>query len=360
MNKPHFLAALCACLLTCFSAAAQAADYPAPKEGDWVARNFRFHTGETLPEVKLHYRTVGNPSGEPVLVLHGTGGSGLNMLTPAFAGELFGAGQPLDASRYYIILPDSLGTGKSTRPSDGLRAKFPQYNYDDMVAAQYRLVSEGLGIKHVRLVIGNSMGGMQTWLWGEAHPEFMDALAPMACLPVAMSGRNWMLRRMLTQSIRNDPEWLGGNYTTQPKNMSTHLTYFSIATSGGNQGWYSQAPSAGKGDDIIKKQIGAPFRGDANDTLFQWESSYDYDPAPVLDRVQATVLAINSSDDERNPPELGVIERELKRIKNARYYLIQSSPETRGHGTTGMARFYKEPLAELLRSAPRRGGQAGG
>ncbi|MDB5581106.1 MAG: alpha/beta hydrolase fold protein [Bradyrhizobium sp.] len=356
MRKPYSFAAFAACLLAFACGLAGAADYPAPKEGEWVARNFRFHSGEVFPEVRLHYRTVGNPSGEPVLVLHGSAGSSLSMLTPGFAGELFGPGQPLDASRYYLIIPDALGTGKSTRPSDGLRAKFPQYNYDDMVAAQFRLVSEGLGIKHLRLVIGNSMGGMQTWLWGEAHPDFMDALVPMACLPMAMSGRNWMLRRMLTQSIRNDPEWNGGNYTAQPKNMSTHLAYFSIATSGGNQGWASQAPSSAKGDDLITKQIGEPFRGDANDTLFQWESSYDYDPVPALDRISAAVLAINSSDDERNPPELGVMERELKRVRNARYYLIPASPQTRGHGTTGMARFYKEPLTELLRIAPRRGG----
>ncbi len=354
MNKTRVFAALCACLIVWFAAAAQAADYPAPKEGDWTARNFRFHTGEVFPEVRLHYRTIGNPGGEPVLVLHGTSGSSANMLTSDFAGELFGPGQPLDASKYFIILPDSLGTGQSTRPSDGLRAKFPKYNYDDMVAAQYRLVTEGLGIKHLRLVIGNSMGGMQTWLWGEAHPDFMDALAPMACLPVAMSGRNWMLRKMLTQSIRNDPEWNGGNYTTQPKNMQAHLVYFSLATSGGNQALYKQAPTQARVDEFLGKQLAQPFRGDANDVLFQWESSYDYDPAPQLDRVSATVLAINSSDDERNPPELDVMERELKRIKNARYFLIPGSPETRGHGTTGMAKFYTKPLSELLQGTATR------
>jgi homoserine O-acetyltransferase len=348
------MAALVACLLAFFCAAAGAADYPAPKEGEWVARNFRFHTGDVFPEVRLHYRTVGNPAGEPVLVLHGSAGSSLSMLTPGFAGELFGPGQPLDASRYYLIIPDSLGTGKSTRPSDGLRARFPQYNYDDMVNAQWRLLSEGLGIKHLRLIIGNSMGGMQAWMWSEAHPEYMDAIVPMACLPSAMSGRNWMLRRMLTQSIRNDPDWMGGNYTTQPKNMSTHLAYFSIATSGGNQGWTAQAPTSAKGDDIIKKLTSQPFRGDANDTLFQWESSFDYDPLPMLERIQATVLAINAADDERNPPELGVLDRELKRIKNASYYLIPASAETRGHGTTGMARFYKDKLAEFLKTAPKR------
>jgi len=354
MNSPHRFATLLFALVICSSLPALGANYPEPKQGDWVARDFRFHTGEVLPELKLHYRTIGAPTGEPVLILHGTGGSGANFLTRDFADELFGPGQPLDANRYYIILPDALGTGQSGRPSDGMRAKFPRYNYDDMVLAQYRLMTEGLGIKHLRLVIGNSMGGMQTWIWGVRYPDFMDALVPMACLPVAMSGRNWMLRRMLTQSIRNDPEWNNGNYATQPRAMQTHLLYFSLATSGGNQALTKQAPNAAKGDEIISRRLAEPFRGDANDVLFQWESSFDYDPSPGLDRIQAAVLAINSADDERNPFDLGVMEREIKRIKNARYVLIPASPDTRGHGTTGAARFYKQNLAELLQQAPRR------
>jgi len=353
MNSPHRFATLLFALVICSSLPALGANYPEPKQGDWVARDFRFHTGEVLPELKLHYRTIGAPTGEPVLILHGTGGSGANFLTRDFADELFGPGQPLDANRYYIIMPDALGTGQSGRPSDGMRAKFPRYNYDDMVLAQYRLVTEGLGIKHLRLVIGNSMGGMQTWIWGVRYPDFMDALVPMACLPVAMSGRNWMLRRMLTQTIRNDPEWNNGNYTTQPRAMQTHLLYFSLATSGGNQALSKQAPNAAKGDEIIARRLAEPFRGDANDVLFQWESSFDYDPSPGLDRIQAAVVAINSADDERNPFDLGVMEREIKRIKNARYVLIPASPETRGHGTTGAARFYKQNLAELLQQAPR-------
>ena len=204
-------------LALCLAAAtAGAADYPAPKEGAWIAPTFRFHTGETLQNVKLAYTTVGDPRGEPVLVLHGTYGAGTNMLTAEFAGELFGAGQPLDATKYFIILPDALGTGKSTKPSDGLRAKFPAYNYDDMVEAQYRLVTEGLGVKHLRLVIGNSMGGMQTWQWAVKYPGFMDAAAPMASQPTAMAGRNWMMRRLLTEAIRRDPEWKNGDYEKQP------------------------------------------------------------------------------------------------------------------------------------------------
>ena len=329
------------------------ADYPNQKEGSWIAKDFKFSTGQVLPEVRLHYTTLGNPSGEAVLILHGTGGAGAGFLAKDFGGELFGAGQPLDASRYFIILPDALGAGKSTRPSDGLKAKFPAYNYDDMVHAQYRLVTEGLGIKHLRLVIGNSMGGMQTWMWGTKYPGFMDALFPMACQPTAMSGRNWMLRRMLTQSIRNDPEWNGGNYTAQPKNMQRHLLYFGLATTGGNIALYEAAPSAERGDKIIGERLNAPFRGDANDTLFQWESSFDYDASRNLDRITAWVVAVNAADDERNPPEFGVMERELKRIRNASYVLIPASRDTRGHSTTGMAKFWKKDLADLLQKAPK-------
>ena len=332
-----------------------AADYPTPQEGSWVARDFRFHTGEVMAEVTLHYRTIGSPTNEAVLVLHGTAGSGVNMLTRNFAGELFGPGQPLDANRYFIILPDSLGTGQSTRPSSsGLRMKFPKYNYDDMVQAQYRLITEGLGVKHLRLVIGNSMGGMQAWVWATKYPDAMDAVVPMACQPGAMSGRNWMLRRLLAESIRNDPEWNSGNYTTQPRNMQRLLTYFSIATSGGNIALYNAAQTSAQGDALLAKRFAVPFRGDANDVLYQWESSADYDPSPGLERIQAAVLAINAADDERNPPDLGMMERAMARIRNGRYLLIPQSPDTRGHGTTGMAKFYKKELEALLQQAPRR------
>ena len=330
------------------------ADTPAPKEGDWTAKDFRFHTGETLPEVRIHYRTVGAPSGEPVLVLHGTAGSGANMLTRDFAGELFGPGQPLDARRYFIILPDAIGTGKSTRPSDGMRARFPKYDYDDMVLGQYRLVTEGLGLKHLRLVIGNSMGGMQTWIWGEKYPDFMDALVPMASQPVQMLGRNWMMRRLLTQSIRRDPDWNGGDYTAQPRGIQLAPVEFGIATAGGTQAYYAMAPTRAKADEIVMQRLAQAFRGDANDVLFQWESSEDYDPSPGLERIQAALLAINSADDERNPPELGILEREIRRVKNGRILLIPAGPETRGHLTTGRAKLYARELAELLESAPRR------
>jgi homoserine O-acetyltransferase/O-succinyltransferase len=333
---------------------ARAAEFPTPKEGDWVARDFKFHTGELMSELRIHYRTLGAPSGEPVIVLHGTTGSGASMLGPAYAGELFGAGQPLDAAKYYIILPDAIGHGQSAKPSDGLRAKFPRYNYDDMVQAQYRLITEGLGIKHVRLVTGNSMGGMHSWVWGVNYPDFMDALAPMASQPTEMSSRNWMLRRLITDSIRNDAQWQDGNYSTQPKSAQFASVFYNIATNGGNLAHQNAAPTREQADKIVNERMAAPFRADANDTLYQWDSSRDYNPAPKLDRIQAALLVINSADDERNPPETGILERELKRVKNARLHLIPASENTAGHGTTAQAKFYSQALRELMQAAPKR------
>ncbi len=343
---------LVALILAFIAAPAIAADYPAPKTGEWVAKDFKFHTGEVMPELRLAYTTVGDPSGQPVLVLHGTTGSATSMLTPAFAGELFGAGQPLDATKYYIIIPDSIGHGKSSKPSDGLRAKFPKYNYADMVDAQYRLVKEGLGINHVRLVIGNSMGGMHTWLWGVKYPDFMDALAPMASQPTAMASRNWMMRRLVIDSIRNDPDWKGGDYTTQPKAFRTAAVFFNLGTNGGTLALQKMAPTREAADKLLDQRLAALTNADANDYLYQWESSGDYDPQPGLGRIKAAVLVINAADDERNPPETGLTEAALKQIKNARLLLIPASEETRGHGTTGMAKFYKQPLAELLQTTP--------
>jgi len=345
---------LLSALLIVLSHIAVAASYPEPQEADWSAHDFRFHTGEVMGELRLHYTTIGDPQGEPVLILHGTTGAGGNFLNPAYAGELFGPGRPLDATKYFIILPDAIGAGKSTKPSDGLRAKFPQYNYDDMVAAQYRLVTEGLGIRHLRLVTGNSMGGMQTWLWGVAHPDFMDALVPMASQPTAMASRNWIMRRMIIDAIRNDPDWQGGNYTAQPPRLKATLVFFGVATSGGTLAYQAQAPTRDAADRLLDARLAAPQAGDANDILYQWESSRDYDPSPSLDKIAAPVLAINSADDERNPPESGIMDREIERLKNGRLYLIPASAETRGHGTTGMAKFWKEPFAEFLRAVPHR------
>ena len=338
-------------LLTAVSTLALA--QPAPQEGDWVARDFRFNTGETLPEVRIHYRTVGSPKGEPVLVLHGTTGSGLSMLTPGFAGELFGPGQPLDAARYYLILPDAIGHGKSSKPSDGLRTRFPRYNYDDMAELQYRVVTEGLGVHRLRLVIGNSMGGMETWLLAQKYPGFMDIAVPMASLPTAMASRNWILRRLITDSIRNDPEWMNGNYTKQPRSAHFASVFFGFATSGGNQALQKAAPTREQADKLLDQRLAAPFPADANDVLYQWDSSRDFNPSKGLERIEAVLLAINAADDERNPPETGILDREIKRVKNGRVLLIPGSPDTAGHGTTGNAKWYKKELAELLQSAPK-------
>ena len=340
--------------LALLAGTSQATEFAKPIEGSYILKNFRFHTGEVLPELRMNYTTVGAATGEPVLVLHGTTGSGLGMLAPAFGGELFGPGQALDASRYYLILPDSIGAGKSGKPSDGMRTTFPKYNYDDTVEAQYRLVREHLGVKHLRLVIGNSMGGMQTWLWGEKYPDFMDALVPMASQPTEMSSRNWMLRRLVIDSIRNDPEWNNGNYTKQPRSLQFASVFFGVATLGGNQALYKAAPTREKADQLLDRRLNAPFSGDANDHLYQWDSSRDYNPSPGLEKIQAALLAINSADDERNPPETGIMDREMKRVKNGRYFLIPSSEETAGHGTTAQAKFWKHELVKLLQNAPRR------
>lgn len=333
---------------------AAAAEWPAPTKGEWVVRDFRFHTGQVLPELKLAYTTLGNPQGEPVLILHGTTGSAESMLTPAFAGELFGPGQPLDAAKYFVILPDSIGTGRSSKPSDGLRAAFPAYNYGDMVDAQYRLLNEHLKVKHLRVIIGNSMGGMQAWLWAQRYPDFMDLAVPMASLPAAMSGRNWMMRRLIIDSIRNDPTWNGGNYTEQPRSLQFASVFFGIGTNGGNQGLYKLAPDRAAADALLDSRLKAPFRGDANDHLFQWDASRDYAPEAGLSRIRARVLAINSADDERNPPELGLLERALAQIPGAQAFVIPGSADTVGHGTVGQARHWKARFAEVLQATPRR------
>ncbi len=348
------LGAAVVALLSMLALSAAAAEYPAPTEGDWVARDFKFHTGEVMSELRLHYATIGDPAHEPVLILHGTTGSGGSMLTPAFADELFGAGQPLDASKYFIVLPDALGAGKSARPSDGMRAKFPRYNYDDMVLAQYRLVTEGLGLRHLRLVLGNSMGGMHTWIWGVTYPDFMDALVPMASQPTEMSSRNWMTRRMLIDAIRKDPAWDNGNYTTQPPSLRMANVFFGIATSGGTLAYQAMAPTREKADKLVDAREAAPFTADANDFLYQFDAARDYNPAPGLDRIRASLLAINSADDERNPPETGLMEQALKHVKNGRLLLIPASTETRGHGTTANAAFWKQQLQDFLNTVPQR------
>ena len=348
------LHALAIAVSALFAPGVHAADYPAPHEADWIAQDFRFHTGEVMHALRLHYTTIGASNGAPVLIIHGTAGSGTGMLTPAFAAELFGPGQALDARKYFIILPDALGAGKSAKPSDGLRAKFPRYNYDDMVLAEYRLVTEGLGIHHLRLVLGNSMGGMHVWLWGVTYPGFADALVPMASQPTAMAARNWMLRRLMIETVRQDPAYDNGNYTAQPRSLRYAAVFYATATNGGTLAYQRLAPTTTQADALVDARLAAPFTADANDFLWQWDASRDYDPSAKLDRITAAVLAINSADDERNPPETGVTQQAMQHVKNGRLYLIPASAETRGHGTPMMATFWKQQLATFLQTVPRR------
>jgi homoserine O-acetyltransferase len=324
-----------------------AADAPQPKHGDWVAKDFRFHTGEVL-EIKQHYVTIGDPKNEAILVLHGSTGSSEGMLGKNFGGQLFGPGEPLDASKYFIIVPDAIGAGKSSKPSNNLRTRFPHYNYDDMVQAQYRLLTEHLGVRHLKLVIGQSMGGMHAWIWGEMYPDFVSTLVPMASQPTAMAGRNWMLRRMMIETIRADPAYNNGNYTEQPASLKYAQSFFSLATGGGTQTLHRQAPTRAAADKIVDARLAERSSVDANDLIYAYDASRDYDPSPKLETIKAKVLAINAADDERNPVELGILARELKRVKNGRYYEVPASAETRGHGTTGDAKFWKHLLPELL------------
>ena len=339
-------------------AVAQSAPAPAAlpeaRTAIWIARDFRFHTGETMAAMTVAYRTVGDPSGEPVLLLHGTTGNGSNFMGATFAGEMFGPGQPLDARRYFIILPDAIGTGGSSKPSDGLRAKFPRYSYEDMVDAQYRLVTEGLGIRRLRLVLGNSMGGMETWVWATRYPKMMDAAVPMASMPAAMSGRNWLTRRLIIDSVRSDPDYKGGDYTVQPRSLQFASVFYAIATNGGNQALAKAAPDRARADALLDARLKAPFAGDANDHVWQWDASRDYDPSAKLGAIEAHVLAINSTDAERNPPDLGVMERELKKVRHARMLWVPGSADTAGHGTTANARWWKAEFDAWFRAVPKR------
>ena len=345
-------------LVAAFSVAVFAATYPASVEGDYVINNFKFATGETHPELKLHYRTIGTPlrdaSGvvrNAVLVLHGTGGTGAGFLGAGFAGQLFEAGQLLDGNKNFIILPDGIGHGKSSKPSDGLHAKFPHYNYDDMVVAQYRLLTEKLGVNHLRLMMGTSMGAMQSWVWGEMYPDFMDALMPLASNPVQIAGRNRVIRKMIMDSIRNDPEWKGGDYTKQPPGLVAALYGLMIMTSSPLQ-WQKQFPTREAADKYLDDQIRSRVAStDANDMLYQYDSSRDYDPSPKLELIKAPLLAINSADDFVNPPELGMMEREIKRVKRGRFVLLPITDQTRGHGTHSIPAIWKNYLAELLQES---------
>jgi homoserine O-acetyltransferase len=337
------------------AASAFAADGPAPKAGDWVVKDFRFHNGEVLPELKLHYVTIGEPTGEPVLVLHGSAGSGETMMGKNFAGQLFGPGQPLDAAKYYIIVPDAVGSGKSSKPSNGMRMGFPKITYEDQVQAQHLLLTEHLGVRHLKLIIGQSMGGMHGWIWGEMYPDFMTLLVPMGSQPTAMAGRNWMLRRMLIETIKADPAWNNGNYKEQPPSFKYAADFFSLATSGGTRAYQHLAPTRAQADKIVEDRLAQKFTADANDYIYAYSAARDYDPSPGLEKIKARVLAINAADDERNPIELGILEREIKRVKHGTYYQIPASDETRGHGTSGDAQYWKHLLAAALNETAKPG-----
>jgi homoserine O-acetyltransferase/O-succinyltransferase len=331
-------------------------NYPAPVEGDYVIKDFKFRSGETLPELKLHYRTIGTPTKDSsgvvtnaILIMHGTGGSGTQFLSPQFANVLFGPGQLLDATKYFIILPDAIGHGGSSKPSDGLHTRFPHYTYDDMVLAQYKVITEKLGVNHLRLVMGTSMGGMHTWVWGETYPDFMDALMPLACAPVEIAGRNRIMRRMIMEAIRNDPAWNNGEYKTQPVQGLTAAENILLLMGSAALPWHKEGATRDAADMFYDNRVKAGIaRTDANNMLYYFDSSRDYNPSPHLESIKVPLFAINSADDLINPPELGILEREIKRLKQGRYILLPITDQTRGHGTHTIASIWQGYLKELL------------
>ena len=364
MNRPAhgFVLLLTLCLgittgqLAAQQAAGQAPTSPAPQEGDFTVHNFHFQSGDTLPEVRMHYRTLGKPTKDAsgrttnaVLILHGTGGAGSAFLRPIFAGVLFGPGQLLDATKYYIILPDNVGHGRSSKPSDGMHARFPQYEYADMVALQHELVEKGLGVNHLRLVMGTSMGCMHSWMWGETYTDTMDALMPLACQPVAIAGRNRMWRKMLMDGIRQDPDWHNGDYTTEPRaGLQIAADVFVLA---GTAPLHLQEdhPTRESADQYLEDVTKRELDGlDANDLLYAVNASRNYDPSAKLDTIKAPVMFVNSADDFINPAELGIAEREIKRVKNGKFILLPTSEPTHGHGTHTWAAVWQQYLKELL------------
>jgi homoserine O-acetyltransferase len=335
---------------------ARAATFPAPVEGSYTIPNFKFDDGETIRELRIHYYTLGtlrtdaNGRTNAVLIMHGTGGSGKQFLVPPerFAGVLFSPGGLLDASKYFIILPDDIGHGQSSKPSDGLRAQFPHYDYRDMVTAEHALLTEQLHVNHLRLVMGTSMGCMHSWMWGETYPTMMDALMPLACLPIQISGRNRVWRDMEMNLITSSPDYDGGNYTTEPFGLKavSDITWFV-----GSAPLYDQSimPTESAADAYFNSRLAAPPAGlDANDALYQIASSRDYDPEPLLGAIQARVMAVNTADDQINPPELHIVEREIGKVKRAQFVLIPIGPDTRGHGTHTLPKVWGKYLRQLL------------
>ena len=360
MRTGRIVKAFTIALALALAGVASALEYPAPEEGDVFLKDFRFASGEVLGQLRLHYRTVGRPrldaSGEvtnAVLILHGTTGSGAQFIRDVFAGELFGSGQPLDATRFYAVMPDGIGHGKSSKPSDGMHARFPRYGYLDMVEAQYRMLTEGLHVGHLRLVMGTSMGGMHTWLWGELHPEFMDALMPLACLPEQISGRNRVWRRIVIDAIRNDPAWKRGEYKSEPPSLRTaaEVLFFMSSNPAVRQ---REMPTLAKSDEVLDAFVARETKSaDANDVLYAVEASRDYDPEPALGRIAAPLLAVNSADDLINPPDLGILERDVKLVPHGRAVLLPETEQTRGHGTHTLAAVWKQYLVELLAESSR-------
>jgi len=343
-------------LLVLLALPAGAAEFPPPVEHDYVLTNFRFASGETLPSLTLHYRTIGTPRRDAagvvrnaVLILHGTGGSGAGFLSQTFGGQLFGAGQLLDATKYFIVLPDGIGHGKSSKPSDGLHMRFPKYTYDDMVRSQHLLLADGLKVNHLRLVIGTSMGAMHCWVWGEMFPEFADGLVPLASAPTQIAGRNRVMRTMIVDSITQDPDWKNGEYSEQPRRGLTGAIDILMMMTSSPLQWQKTAPTRDAADAWYEGQIASRLKAtDANDMVYQYRASRDYDPSPRLPEIRAAVLAINSADDVVNPPELGLMEKLMPRVKRGRYILIPTSDQTRGHGTHSLPAIWGRYLEEFM------------
>src|SRR5689334_21509511 len=332
-----------------------AADYRAPQSGTFVVKNFQFKSGEKLPEVKLHYYTLGTPQKDSsgkvrnaVLILHGTGGSGRQFLTPNFGGVVFGPGQLLDATKYFIILPDNVGHGESSKPSDGLHMRFPHYEYDDMIELQYRLLTQGLGVNHLRLVMGTSMGGMHTWLWAEQHPDFIDAAMPLASQPVEIAGRNRMMRRMIMDAIRNSPDWNNGEHAQQPHGLAAAMQILLVMVSAPVR-MQKEEPTGAEADKFLEDFVARAVKThDANDVLYAFDASRHYNPEPTLEKIIAPLTAINSADDTINPPELKILDRDIRRVKKGKYVLLPITDQTRGHGTHSWPAIWENYLAELL------------
>ncbi|HWZ84123.1 MAG TPA: alpha/beta fold hydrolase [Terriglobales bacterium] len=350
------LVLVCIASASLFGQTSSSAAKPTPTEGDYIAHDFHFKSGETLPELRLHYTTFGKPERDAsgkvtnaVLILHGTGGSGRQFLAPQFADVLYGPGQLLDAACYFIILPDNIGHGKSSKPSDGMRAHFPQYDYDDMVAAQHELLEKGLGVNHLRLVMGTSMGCMHSWVWGETYPNFMDALMPLACLPAQIAGRNRLWRNMVIEGIRQDPDWKNGDYMVEPRAALQISADFLLIAGSAPLPMQKSLPNRDAADKYVDdstKRITATL--DANDFLYAVNASRNYDPSEKLETIKAPVMFVNSADDFINPPELGIADREIKRVKHGKFVLIPASEQTHGHGTHTWADIWQQYLKELL------------